>query len=123
MTPTSSPSYEFLDDSSNVISNIIRSSPVSNINPEPVTVDTHTGLSNTFLGPIATEFDDIVLIASSENLLQRLLLLCIRRMFLSQRKYTTEILDQAHMVGCNSEIIQSLLKTQYMDFRSMEEKS
>ncbi|GJW16993.1 ribonuclease H-like domain-containing protein [Tanacetum coccineum] len=38
--------------------------------------------------------DDIVLTASSGILLQR--------MFLSQRKYATEILERAHIGGCNS---------------------
>ncbi|GJZ09341.1 ribonuclease H-like domain-containing protein [Tanacetum coccineum] len=40
--------------------------------------------------------DDIVLTAFSELLLQQII-----RMFLSQRKYVVEILERAHMVGCN----------------------
>ncbi|GJY63293.1 ribonuclease H-like domain-containing protein [Tanacetum coccineum] len=39
--------------------------------------------------------DDIVVTASSKSLLQAW-------MFLSQRKYATEILERAHMVSCNS---------------------
>ncbi|GKE47686.1 ribonuclease H-like domain-containing protein, partial [Tanacetum coccineum] len=69
--------------------------------------------------------DDIVLTASSEELLQRIISslhqeismtdlghlnyflgISVTRdasgMFLSQRKYASEILEQAHMVGCNS---------------------
>nr|GEV33579.1 ribonuclease H-like domain-containing protein [Tanacetum cinerariifolium] len=41
--------------------------------------------------------DDIVLTASSETLLQQIIM-----MFLSQRNYTTEILERAGMVSCNS---------------------
>nr|GEV67870.1 ribonuclease H-like domain-containing protein [Tanacetum cinerariifolium] len=137
MTPTLSPSYEFLDDSSNIISIIIRSSLVFNINLEPITVDTHTGPSNTFPGPIPTEFDATLeptpvtnqnnppVVVTHHYLSQRIITSLHQRfsmtdlgslnyfvgisvmrdspgMFLSQRKYTTEILEQAHMVGCNS---------------------
>ncbi|GJZ56052.1 ribonuclease H-like domain-containing protein [Tanacetum coccineum] len=41
--------------------------------------------------------DDIVLIASSESLLQQI----IRLFFLFQKKYAIEILDRAHMDNCN----------------------
>ncbi|GJR46729.1 ribonuclease H-like domain-containing protein [Tanacetum coccineum] len=40
--------------------------------------------------------DDIVLTASSESLLQRII-----GLFLSQKKYVVEILEKAHMVNCN----------------------
>ncbi|GJT51946.1 ribonuclease H-like domain-containing protein [Tanacetum coccineum] len=45
--------------------------------------------------------DYIVLTASSEILLHRIIL-CIRRMFLSQHQYATEILERVHMAGYNS---------------------
>ncbi|GKA39678.1 ribonuclease H-like domain-containing protein [Tanacetum coccineum] len=58
--------------------------------------------------------DDIVLTASSKHLLQQLIVGSLNYflgisvthdssgMFLSQRKYATEILEWAHMVSCNS---------------------
>ncbi|GJZ05750.1 ribonuclease H-like domain-containing protein [Tanacetum coccineum] len=44
--------------------------------------------------------DDIVL-TSSEILLERIIASLNQEMFFSQRKYATEILERAHMVGCN----------------------
>ncbi|GKC66917.1 ribonuclease H-like domain-containing protein [Tanacetum coccineum] len=45
--------------------------------------------------------DDIVLIASSESLLQQIIRSLHQEVVLSQKKYALEILDRTHMANCN----------------------
>ncbi|GJR66885.1 ribonuclease H-like domain-containing protein [Tanacetum coccineum] len=176
---TTTPSYDFLDDSTDFISTIIRTAPITPVSapvhtplvdvptpptpptpppPPTLTISRHwpvhqLDVKNAFLlGDLAetvymhqppgfrdpehpdygddTTFlllyvDDIVLTALSDRLLQQIIAFLHREfsmtnlgalnyflgisvtrdssgMFLSQRKYAMDILERAHMVGCNS---------------------